>query len=129
MVARYTTDMKMFFIGCTSIKRSLNEKYLQTLADAQAKHNAFGKISLIPKEQYVLDNGKTMTSESLTQEQKDIVLRLCNAFNAEPNNASLTRCSCAWLRFGTRNFTLVLSIVRGSFHQKPPSLSTMRGLL
>lgn len=59
------------------------KEYLQNLANSQAKHNAFGKIPLIPKEQYVLDNGRIMTSESLTQEQKDIVIRLSNAFEPQ----------------------------------------------
>ena len=57
------------------------KEYLEMVAMSQADHLP---KSMTSKEQYVLDNGRTMTSESLTQEQKDIVLRLCNAFNAEP---------------------------------------------
>ena len=59
------------------------KEYLQMMAMSQTKHNSFGRISLIPKEQYVLDNGRIMTSESLDEEQKEIVVRLSNAFESQ----------------------------------------------
>ena len=47
------------------------KEYLQMMAMSQAHHLP---KSMTSKEQYVLDNGRAMTSESLTEEQKDIML-------------------------------------------------------
>jgi len=56
------------------------KEYLQMMAMSQAHHLP---KSMTSKEQYVLDNGRAMTSESLTEEQKDIVVRLSNAFEPQ----------------------------------------------
>ena len=57
------------------------KEYLQTVAMSQAQHLP---ASMTSKEQYVLDNGRAMTSESLDEEQKEIVIRLSNAFESQP---------------------------------------------